>query len=84
MHQEMRILMKELKGTQGKGYGIINTHSLKRNWLKKMDKLLKKMEMIKVAEVDFRVGDGTEEGKGLEDGWETKLERFTHSLSSFK
>lgn len=78
--KDMRKIMKGLKGMEGKKYGIINTHGMKRNWLGKMEKLLSKNKMIKVAEIDFLMGDDTEKGEGLRDGWENELKVFATKL----
>ena len=77
----MRRFMKGLSGMEGKKYGIINTHAMKsKNWLPKMEKMLVKKKMVKVAEVDFHMGDGTEQGSGLQEGWEAKLDGFAGKL----
>jgi hypothetical protein len=72
--------MKKLEGMEGKKFGIINTHAMKRNWLKKMEKLLSKKKMEMVAGVDFQVGDGSQTGNGLGVGWQTKLTDFAKKL----
>jgi len=77
----MKNLMKALENMGGKKYGIINTHGLKRNWLKAMDKLLSKKGMVKVAEVDFRIEGAPQEGPGLPEGWEAELDRFCVRLA---
>jgi flavodoxin len=78
---DMKKLMKSLRGMNGKKYAIINTHALKfKNWLGRMDKLLKNSGMTKVAEADFIMGDGTDKGNGLVDGWEKKLAGFAGKL----
>jgi hypothetical protein len=64
-----------------KKYGIINTHAMDKNRLNKMEKLLSKKHMVKVADVDFKVaGNGTETGNGLTEGWEAKLDEFAGKL----
>ena len=80
VQKNMRKFMKKLKGMDGKKYGIINTHGMDRNLLGKMEKLLSKKKMEKVAEVDFKVGKDANTGNGLLDGWETKLEEFAGKL----
>ncbi len=79
--KDMRRLMKGLQGMEGKRYGLINTHSMKRDWLPKMDKFLSGKKMVKLAEVEFRMGDGTEDGKGLREGWKQKLDDFADKLT---
>ena len=77
----MKTFMKKLKGMEGKKYGIINTHGMKKDRLEKMEKLLSKKKMIKVANVEFHVeGDGVQTGNGLMKGWEGKLDEFAGKL----
>ncbi|MEM4258766.1 MAG: flavodoxin domain-containing protein [Candidatus Thermoplasmatota archaeon] len=79
--RNMKKIMKKLQGVDGKKYGIINTHAMKKNWLPQMEKLLSKKNMIKIAEVDFLVqGDGVQKGHGLAPGWEAKLDEFAQKL----
>lgn len=80
VQKNMRKFMKKLKGMDGKKYGIINTHGMDRNLLGKMEKLLSKKNMEKVAEVDFKVGKDANTGNGLLDGWETKVDEFAGKL----
>lgn len=81
IQSDMKTLMKNLIGMEGKKYAIINTHALKfKSWLGRMDKLLSKSGMAKIAEIDFRVGDGTKKGSGLAEGWEKRLEEFAGKL----
>ena len=76
IQKNMRKFIKKLEGTENKKYGIINTHGMKKDRLYKMDKLLSKKKMVKVAGVDFQIGDGSQTGDGLPSGWETKLDQF--------
>lgn len=79
--KEMRTFMNKLENVEGKNYGIINTHGMKRNWLKNMEKILKKKSMKKLAEVDFKINkEGTEKGEGLPKNWEDKLDDFAEEL----
>ena len=80
IQKNMRNFMKKLEGVEGKRYGIINTHAMERNWLHKMEKLLSKKKMVKVAGVDFRVGKDADTGNSLMDGWEKKLDEFEGKL----
>jgi hypothetical protein len=80
LQRNMRSFMKKLKGMDGKKYGIINTHGMDRNWLGKMEKLLNKKNMEKVASVDFKVGKEANTGNGLMDGWESKVDEFAGNL----
>jgi flavodoxin len=77
----MRSFMKRLDGMDGKKYGIINTHGMKRNLLGKMEKLLAKKNMEMVASVDFKVDKEVNTGNGLMDGWETQVDTFIEQLS---
>ncbi|UCF07667.1 MAG: hypothetical protein JSW28_08495 [Thermoplasmata archaeon] len=78
---EMKKFIRKLEGMEGKKYGLINTHGMKkRNKLKTMTKLLTKKNMVKITEIDFHVGDGFQEGNGLPDGWEAGLEGFIAKL----
>ena len=73
--------MKKLKNMDGKKYGIINTYGMKKDRLDKMEKLLSKKKMVKVAGVAFHVeGDGVQTGNGLMTGWETTLDEFAKKL----
>jgi flavodoxin len=76
IQRNMRAFMKKLEGVGGKKYGIINTHGMNRNWLNKMEKLLSKKDMIKLAGVDFQVGKNANTGNGLMEGWESKIDNF--------
>jgi flavodoxin len=82
LQKDMRSFMKKLQGMDGKIYGIINTHGMNRNWLGKMEKLLNKKNMEKVASVDFKVGKEANTGNGLTKGWEKKVEKFSETLVS--
>ena len=81
IQSDMKKLMKGLSGMEGKKYAIVNTHALKfKSWLGRMDKLLSKSGTAKVAEVDFKMGEGTDKGNGLAEGWENRLEEFAGKL----
>lgn len=81
IQEDMKKLMKGLGGMEGKKYAIINTHALKfKSWLGRMDKLLSKSGMAKIAEIDFRMGAGTDKGNGLGEGWEKRLEEFAGKI----
>ena len=81
LQKNMMAFMKNLQNMDGKKYGIINTHAMKkRNWLKKMEKLLTKKNMVKVAEVDFRMEGDVDNAEGLQEGWEAKLDAFCAKL----
>jgi len=80
VQRNMRSFMKKLKGMEDKKYGIINTHSMDRNWLGKMEKLLNKKKMVKVAGIDFKVGKEVNSGNGLPEGWEVTVEDFADKI----
>ena len=81
LQKSMKVFMKNIENMDGKKYGIINTHAMKKkNWLKKMEKPLAKKSMIKVAEIDFAMGKNCEAGDGLQEGWEAKLDEFCTKL----
>lgn len=81
VQKDMRQYMKGLENMDQKKYGIINTHgSPKKNWLGKMEKILAKKNMVKVAETDFAIVGGMNEQSRLEDGWEMKLDTFMASI----
>ena len=80
IQKNMRTFMKDLKDMENKRYAIINTHAMEKNRLYKMEKLLSKKNMVKVAEVDFKVGKDANTGSGLMNGWEVKLDEFAWKL----
>ena len=80
LQRNMRTFMKNLEGMNGKKYGIINTHGMDKNRLYKMEKLLSKKNMIKVADVDFKVGKDIKSGNALMEGWEAKIDKFAEKL----
>ena len=81
VQKNMRKFMKKLERMEGKNYGIINTHGMKRNWLKSMEKVLsKKKKMNKVASIDFKVGKKADTGNDLPKGWEMELDEFVEKL----
>ncbi len=79
--KDMRKFMKKLEKMDDRKYGIINTHGMKRNWLKNMDKILKKKGMEKLAAIDFQiVKEGAEEGKALPKDWKDRLDIFVKDI----
>lgn len=81
LQKNMRRFMKRITGLNERNYGIINTHVMvKRNQLLKMEKLLTKKKMKKIASVDFLIGSGSQTGNGLMNGWEMKLNEFAAKL----
>jgi flavodoxin len=80
IQKNMRKFMKKLQCMDGKECGVINTHAMNRNWLKKMEKLLTKKKMVVIAELDFKVDGEVDTGNGLPNGWEKKLELFANKI----
>jgi flavodoxin len=80
LQRNMKTFMKNLEGVNGKKYGIINTHAMDKDRLYKMEKLLSKKNMIKVADVDFKVGKDIKSGNALPDGWNSKIDEFIEKL----
>ena len=80
IQKNMRKFIKNLEGMNKKKYGIINTHAMKRNLLFKMEKLLSKKNMTKVASVDFQIGEGSQNGEGLMVGWKSMVDEFVGQL----
>ena len=81
LQRDMKSFMKNLSRMDGKKYGIMNTHGLKKDRLDKMEKILSKKNMVKLAGLEFRVqGDGVGTGNGLPSGWETVVEEFAGKL----
>jgi len=80
LQKNMRTFMKRLSGMDGKKYGIMNTHGMEKNRLSKMEKLLSKKKMVKIAEVDFQIGKDAQSGNGLMENWNVKLDEFAEKL----
>ena len=80
IQKNMKNLMKKLEEMEKKKYGIINTHAMKKDRLHRMEALLSKKKMEKIAEVEFQMGKEVNTGNGLMNGWETKLSEFTEQL----
>jgi len=76
----MKDFMKGLENMDGKKYGLVNTHAMKKSWLKAMDKPMRKKNVVKVAEIEFRVSGEVNSGKGQPEGWEAKLDNFCSKL----
>ncbi len=81
LNKDMRKFIKQLTGMANRKYGIINTHAMNKNRLAKMEKLLSKQDMIKVAELDFKMVGDVQNGNGLPEGWETRVDEFAKKLS---
>jgi flavodoxin len=83
LQKNMRKFMKNIKGLEGRSYGLINTHQMdEKNSLPKMEKMLSKAGMVKIASMDFKIGKNAKNAQGLPDGWEKTVEEFTEKLSA--
>jgi len=80
LQRNMKTFMKKLEGMNGKRYGIINTHGMDKNRLPKMEKLLSKKYMVKVADVDFKIGKDIKSGNAFIGDWQAKLDDFAKKL----
>ncbi len=80
VQRNMRKFMRKLPGMEGKRYGIINTHAMKRNWLKSMERRLRKRKMVKAASLDLQVGKDADSGNALPNGWEQQVDAFAREL----
>jgi len=80
VQKSMKSFMKKLTGLESQKYALINTHGMKKNVLHKMDKILSKKGMLKVADIDFRVGEGVRTGDGLPSFWEKNIDDFFEKL----
>ena len=78
----IRKYLKKLPVMEGQKYALISTHGMKRAIaLNKMEKLLtKKKNMVKVAAIDFRIGDGSFEGNGLPEGYQERLHKWVEEI----
>ena len=58
----------------GRKYALINTHGMKKpRGLPRMEKILSGKKMVKAGEIDFQVGEGSQQGNGLPSGYEARL-----------
>jgi flavodoxin len=80
IQKNMKTFMKKLQGMEEKKYGIINTYGMKKNRLDKMEKLLSKKKMVKLAGIGFHVEGEVQSGNGLTQGWEQQLDEFAGKL----
>jgi len=80
LQRNMRSFMKKLDGMDNKKYGIINTHGMDRSWLGKMEKLLSRKNMVKVAEVDFKIGKNANTGNGFIEDFKPKIDEFSKKI----
>lgn len=76
IQSNMRKFIKALQGMDNKKFGSINTHGMKKNWTKKITKLLQKKNMAEIASIDVQVGKDAKSGTDLPEGWENKIDEF--------
>ena len=80
VQRNMKSFMNRLEGMEAKKYGLINTHGMKKSTIHKMDKILSKKKMVKVAGVDFQVGKDTKSGNAFLEDFKPKLDEFAGKL----
>lgn len=80
LQSNMKSFLKKISGMDGKKYGIINTHAMKKSQLAKMEKLLSQKNMEKIAEVDFQIGKNMSSGNAFLGDWDAKLDEFAKKL----
>jgi len=80
IQRNMKKFMKKLEGMENKKYGLINTHGMDRSMIHKMEKILSKKNMKKVAEVDFKVGNDAKNGNGFIEDFKPKMDEFVGKL----
>jgi flavodoxin len=72
--------LKRLEGMDNKKYGIINTHGMDKNRLGQMEKILNGKNMVKIAEVDFKVGKNIKNGNAFLEDFKPKIDKFAGKL----
>jgi flavodoxin len=74
--------LKKMPEMEGKKFALINTHAMDRAIaLGKMDKLLTtKKKMVKMAAIDFKVEDGTNDGNGLPGSYKDDLHEWVEGI----
>ncbi len=80
LQSNMKSFMKKISRMDGKKYGIMNTHAMKKSKLAKMEKLLSQKNMVKIAEIDFRIGKNMSSGNAFLGDWEAKLDEFAKKV----
>ena len=75
--REIKKYLLGLPELPGRKYALINTHGLKKpRGLPRMEKILSGKKMVKVGEIDFQVGEGSDKGNGLPAGFEIQLAQW--------
>ena len=81
IQRDMKRFLKQLDNMGEKKYALINTHARKnKNSLGKMEKILSKKDMEKIAGIDFQVVEGFREGNGLHPNWKENIDEFVEKL----
>ena len=76
IQKNMKSFMKKISGLEEQKYCLINTHGMKKSIIHKMDKILSKKDMVKVADIDFQVGKNANTGEGLPEDWKSGVDNF--------
>ena len=80
LQMNMKMFLKSLSAMEGRNYGIMNTHAMRKSRLNKMEKILSSKKMLKVAEMDFLIGKDMKSGDAFVEDWKTKLGEFAKKL----
>ena len=74
--------LNDMPELEGKKYALINTHGMsKPRGLPRMEKILsKKKKMVKVSEIHFQVGEGSQQGNGLPQDYQVQLTGWVDKL----
>ena len=80
LQRSFKGFLKRIEGLDSKKYGIINTHGMDKNRLGQMEKILSKKNMVKVAEVDFKIGKDIKSGNAFLEDYKPKIEEFAGKL----
>jgi flavodoxin len=80
--KEIRSYLEAMPVLEGQKYALINTHGMKKpRALPKMEKILSgKKKMVRVGEIHFQVGEGTQQGNGLPEGYQAQLAGWVKGL----
>jgi flavodoxin len=77
----MKQYLAGLPELAGRKYALINTHGMKKpRGLPGMEKILSGKKMVKAGEIDFQVGEGSQQGNGLPAGYEARLAAWADGL----
>ena len=78
----IRNYIENIPVLEGRKYALINTHGMKKpRGLPKMEKILSgKKRMVKVGEIHFQVGEGSQQGNGLPQDYKVQLTSWVDKL----